>query len=52
MSLSINSLYEINTYSTNNNEPTKEINKIDDKNDSTILDSFIPENPKQPKYSR
>ena len=42
ISLSINSLYEIKTYSTNNNEPTKVINKIDDKNDSTILDSYIP----------
>ena len=24
------------------NEPTKAINKIDDKNDSTTLDSYIP----------
>ena len=44
ISLSINSLYEIKTYTTNKNEPKKVINKIDDKNDSTILDSYIPKN--------
>ena len=45
ISLSINSLYEIKTDATNNNyDPTKVINKIDDKNDSTILDSYIPKN--------
>ena len=42
--MSINSLYEIKTDSTNKNDPTKVINKIDDKNDSTILDSYIPKN--------
>ena len=44
VSLSINSLYETNTYSTNNNEPTKVINKINDKNGSSTLDNYLPEN--------
>ncbi|WP_416406685.1 TolC family protein [Prochlorococcus marinus] len=43
ISLSINSLNEIKINSTNN-EPIKVINEFEDKNDSPILDSYIPKN--------